>query len=117
MDDASLAIFAVRAAEATFAVAAVGPFARIEDELSEIEPPGRQTEAFERLQRFFIGEGCLERALCLFPVASRERGIAGVGITRRVRGHETPTIGACRGSGLRWGRRFQWLITSRRAWG
>ena len=43
--------------------------ARIEDDLGEVEPPGRKTQTFEPLRRFFNGEQPLERALRLLPGA------------------------------------------------
>jgi hypothetical protein len=50
--------------------------ARIEDDLGEVEPPGRKAQTFERLRRFFNGEQPLERALRLLPGARAARPAA-----------------------------------------
>ena len=59
------------------AAAAIAPeraFARVEDDVGAIEPPGGQAEAFERFRRLFDLQRALERALCVRPCSRLERG-------------------------------------------
>ena len=57
---------------AALAIGAKRALARIEDDLGEVEPPGREAETFERLRRFLNGEQPLEGALRLLPLAGLE---------------------------------------------
>ena len=67
-----------------FVIEAIGPLARIEHDVGEIEPPCGEPKPFERFAGLLGRQRGLECAPGLFPITSRECRVAGVDVSQNI---------------------------------